>query len=55
MQTVLRSRKTLEMLKNEETLTNQEMKVNRKYTGKLSWVAANIRPDLCITAREMSR
>ena len=54
-QTMLRSQKTLEMLKNEETLTNQEMKVNRKYTGKLSWVAANIRPDLCITAREMSR
>ena len=35
---------------NEDKLTNQELKVYRKYTGKLSWLAANTRPDLAIVS-----
>ena len=31
------------------------MKVLRKYVGKLSWVAANTRPDLAIYSLELAK
>ena len=34
--------------KSDEQLTREEMQVLRKYVGKLSWLAANTRPDLAI-------
>lgn len=34
----------------DDLLTKQEMKVYRKYAGKIGWLAANTRPDLSITA-----
>ena len=40
---------------SEEPLTKTEFKVYRKFTGKVSWLAANTRPDLAITALEMSK
>merc|ERR1712030_169015 len=33
---------------SDEKLTRDEMRVLRKYVGKLSWLAANTRPDLSI-------
>ena len=36
-------------------LTKTENKLYRKFTGKISWLAANTRPDLAITALEMSK
>ena len=42
-------------VKSEEKLSAQEMKVYRKYTGKVSWLAANTRPDLSVIALEMSK
>ena len=41
--------------KKSEPLTKVEMKLYRKFNGKLSWLAENCRPDLCFTALEMSR
>ena len=32
----------------DDPLTEVEMKVYRKYVGKLSWLASNTRPDLAI-------
>ncbi|XP_068237035.1 uncharacterized protein [Palaemon carinicauda] len=40
--------------KLDDPLTKQENKVYRKYAGKISWLAANTRPDLSITALLMS-
>ena len=40
--------------KPDDPLTKQEMKVYRKYAGKISWLAANTRPELSITALLMS-
>jgi hypothetical protein len=40
---------------NGEELTKVEMKVYRKFVGKIAWLAANTRPDLSITALMMSR
>ena len=42
-------------VKGDELLTKTENKLYRKFTGKISWLAANIRPDLAITALEMSK
>ena len=39
----------------DELLTKIENKLYRKYTGKISWLAANTRPDLAIDALEMSK
>ena len=39
----------------DEPLTKIENKLYRKYTGKISWLAANTRPDLAIDALEMSK
>ena len=36
--------------KSDEKFTREEMRVLRKYVGKLSWLAANTRPDLAIHA-----
>ena len=38
-----------------EPLTLMEMKLYRKFTGKVSWLAENCRPDLCYYALEMSK
>ena len=38
-----------------EPLTKVEMKVLRKMTGKVSWLAENCRPDLCFNALEMAK
>ena len=40
--------------KPEDPLTKQELKVYRKYAGKISWLATNTRPDLSVTALLMS-
>ena len=41
--------------KGDESLTKTEMQIYRKFTGKISWLAANTRPDLAITALIMSK
>merc|ERR1719228_2215901 len=41
--------------KVDELLTKIEYKTYKKYTGKISWLAANTRPDLAIDALEMSK
>jgi hypothetical protein len=37
-------------VKGYEELTRIEMKVYRKFVGKISWLAANTRPDLSVMA-----
>ena len=39
----------------DEDLTKAEMKIYRKMTGKLSWLANSTRPDLSYTALAMSK
>ena len=46
--------KEIRAAKVDELLTKIENKTYRKYTGKISWLAANTRPDLAIDALEMS-
>ena len=41
--------------KSDEKLTREEMRVFRKYVGKLNWLAANTRPDLAINALELAK
>ena len=41
--------------KKDEVLTKTEMKLYRKMTGKLNWLADNTRPDLSISALLMSK
>ena len=41
--------------KSDEQLTREEMRVLRKYVGKLSWLAANTRPDLAIYALDLAK
>ena len=41
--------------KSDEKLTREEMRVLRKYVGKLSWLAANTRPDLAIHALDLAK
>ena len=41
--------------KSDETLTREEMKVFRKYVGKLNWLAANTRFYLAIDALELAK
>jgi len=41
--------------KSDEKLTREEMRVLRKYIGKLSWLAANMRPDLAIHTLELGK
>jgi hypothetical protein len=52
--------KSLEEIKiredrSDENLTREEMKVLRKYVGKLNWLAANTRPDIAIHALELAK
>ena len=41
--------------KRDDELTKLEMKLYRKMTGKVAWIAENVRPDLCFTALSMSK
>ena len=41
--------------KPDEPLTREEMKVIRKYVGKINWLAANVRPDLAIDSLELAK
>ena len=41
--------------KNTESLTREELKVLRKYIGKLSWPTAGMRPDLSVSASELAK
>ena len=41
--------------KKNDPLVASELKVYRGYTGKLSWLAENVRPDLSFTALNMSK
>ena len=41
--------------KSSESLTREEMKIFRKYVGKLNWLAANTRPDLAIYALDLAK
>ena len=41
--------------KADETLTRDELKVLRKFVGKLNWLAANTRPDLAIYVLELAK
>jgi hypothetical protein len=40
---------------NEELLTKLELKIYRKMTGKISWLAQNTRPDLSFVALDLSK
>ena len=41
--------------KADDPLTRDELKVLRKFVGKLNWLAANTRPDLAIYALELAK
>ena len=41
--------------KADEILTREELKVYRKFVGKLNWLAANTRPDLVIYVLELAK
>jgi len=41
--------------KADETLTRDELKIYRKFVGKLNWLAANTRPDLAIYALDLAK
>ena len=41
--------------KVDEPLKRDELKVFRKFVGKLNWLAANTRPDLAIYAMELEK
>ena len=57
MEEYARSLEKLEIRKgsSEEKLTETEMKVYRKYIGKLMWLASNTRPDLAMYVMESAR
>ena len=42
-------------VKADEPLTRDELKVLRKFVGKLNWLATNTRPDLAIYALELAK
>ena len=41
--------------KREDVLLPSEMKMYRGFTGKVGWLAENVRPDLSFTSLEMSK
>ena len=41
--------------KQDEPLTREEMRILRKYVGKLNWLAANTRPDIAISVLELAK
>ena len=47
--------KEIRKAERDEYLTEAELKVYRKMTGKLSWLANSTRPDLSYTAFAMSK
>ena len=47
--------KEIRNVKKEEPLTKTELKLYRKYTGKVNWLAENTRPDLSVWALNMSK
>ena len=47
--------KEIRKAKKDKSLTRYELKVYRKMTSKLSWLANSTRPDLSYTALEMSK
>ena len=47
--------KEIRKAERDEELTRDELKVYRKMTGKLSWLANSTRPDLSYTALDMSK
>ena len=49
---ILEIRKTDDRM---EPLTKLEMKLYRKMTGKIAWLANSTRPDLCYSALQMSK
>ena len=42
-------------VKADEILTIEELKVFRKFVGKLIWLAANTRPDVAIYTLELAK
>ena len=42
-------------VKADEPLTRDELKVLRKFVGKLNWLAVNTRPDLAIYTLELAK
>ena len=38
-----------------EALTREEMKLFRKYVGKLNWLAAKTRPDMAVYALDLAK
>ena len=47
--------KEIRNVKKEEPLTKTELKLYRKYTGKVNWLAENTQPDLSVWALNMSK
>ena len=41
--------------RSDKVLSREEMKLLRKYDGKLNWLAANTRPDLSIYALDLAK
>jgi hypothetical protein len=46
--TSMESIEDIRQAKSEEPLTRTEIQLYRKYTSRLSWLAANTRPDLAL-------
>ena len=42
-------------IKQFEILTKEEMKIFRKNVGKLTWLAANTKPDLAVYVIDLAR
>ena len=57
MEEYAKSLEMIEVIKGSprEILTDVEMKVYRKYVGKLTWQASNTRPDLVVYVMESVR
>ncbi len=41
--------------RSDEKLSREEMKILRKYVGKLNWLASNTRPDIAIYALDLAK
>lgn len=41
--------------KQDDPLTREEMRMFRKYVGKLNWLSSNTRPDLAIYALNLAK
>merc|ERR1711873_274996 len=47
--------KEIRKANRNEKLTNAELKENRKYTGKISWLAQGTRPDLSYSTLNLAK